>query len=162
MKSIQTSIQSKLMRVILITSAVVLLLSFTSFFIYEYISYRQITKRQLSMFSRIIARNSTAALAFDNSEDAMEILSALKVEPSVSAACIFDSEGKVFAFYPITLSMNSFPTLSGRSDYHFDSGFLEGFETIKENDKVLGTLFIRKDISECMIGFSGMELLEVG
>jgi hypothetical protein len=68
------------MRVIMVTSSIVLLLTFTSYFIYELILYRQITERQLLILTEIMANNSTAALAFDSPEEADEILSALKAE----------------------------------------------------------------------------------
>jgi hypothetical protein len=72
MEQKSASIQQKLMRVILLTSGVVLLMTCAAFFAYEFITYRDITKRELSTLGQIVATNSTAALAFDSKEDATE------------------------------------------------------------------------------------------
>ncbi|HEU4633925.1 MAG TPA: hypothetical protein VFS22_08075, partial [Flavisolibacter sp.] len=69
-----TPIQRKLLRVIMLVSGSVLLLTSAAFFIYEYITYRDITRRELQTLGQITASNSTAALAFDSREDATEIL----------------------------------------------------------------------------------------
>jgi len=47
----------------------------------------------------MIGSNSTAALAFHDAGSAREILSALQAKPHVTIACIYDSDGKVFAKY---------------------------------------------------------------
>ena len=73
-------IRRKLMAMILLTSGVVLLLTCTAFFAYEFLTFRQATVRQLSTLGEIIAANSTAALAFDNPDDAQEILAALQID----------------------------------------------------------------------------------
>ncbi|MGH8642924.1 MAG: hypothetical protein ACREX4_00115, partial [Gammaproteobacteria bacterium] len=57
-----TPIQRKLMAIILLTSGAVLLLTCTSFFVYDLLTFRQSTVRQLSTLGEIIAGNSTAAL----------------------------------------------------------------------------------------------------
>lgn len=43
------------------------------------------------------ARNSTAALAFDDAQDAAETLMALSVEPKIVVAALYDRAGSVFA-----------------------------------------------------------------
>ncbi|HEY9489488.1 MAG TPA: hypothetical protein VIQ51_14195, partial [Chryseosolibacter sp.] len=65
-------IQKKLMRVFLLTSCAVLLLTSTTYFAYEYFTFRHTTVRQLSTLGKVIASNSTAALAFYNRDDAKE------------------------------------------------------------------------------------------
>ena len=72
-------IQRKLMMVVLLTSGTVSLLTCTAFFAYEFLTFRQTTVRQLSILGDVIASNSTAALAFDNHDDAVEVLGAFKV-----------------------------------------------------------------------------------
>src|SRR3954464_4166712 len=104
-----TPIQIKLRRVILRTSAAVLLLTCSTYFVYEFVTFRQTSVRELSILGKIIAANSTAALAFDASEDASEILSALKAEPHIVSAALYDKNGELFSLYPTTLSRSSFP-----------------------------------------------------
>src|SRR5688572_6848945 len=93
-------IQRKLMRVILLTSIAVLFLTCSSFFAYEFVTFRQTSVRELSTLGQIIAANSTAALAFDDTEAANEILSAIKAEPHIVEACLYDADGNLFSKYP--------------------------------------------------------------
>src|ERR1700722_7539391 len=90
----------KLTLSILLTSVVVMLLMSTAFSAYEYLALRQATVRQMSTLGEVIAANSTAALAFDNHDDARETLSALRGERHIVAACLYDRNGKLFARYP--------------------------------------------------------------
>ena len=66
------------MTIILLTSGAVLLLTCAAFLAYEFLTFRQTTVRELSTLGKIIAANSTAALAFQNQDDARELLAALK------------------------------------------------------------------------------------
>src|SRR5690348_4882309 len=94
-----TPIQRKLMRVIMLVCGTVLILTCTAFFVYEYVTYRDITKRQLQTLGQITASNLTAALAFDSKEDANDILQTLKLQRHIVDAVVFDKGGKLFAIY---------------------------------------------------------------
>ena len=63
------------MTILLLTSGAVLLLTGASFFAYEFLTFRQASLRQLSIQGEIIAANSTAALAFENVDDATSTVS---------------------------------------------------------------------------------------
>src|ERR1700741_280142 len=104
-----TPIQKKLMSAMLLTSGAVLLLTCTALFVYDLYSFRQASASQLSMLGRIIATNSTAALAFDDSESATEILSAVKADPHIVSACLYDEAGDLFAYYPLELQRGALP-----------------------------------------------------
>src|SRR5438093_13674262 len=104
-----TPIQRKLMTILLLTSGTVLLLTCAAFFAYEFLTFRRATVRELSTLGEIIAANSTAALAFDNQADANEILSALKAQRHIVAACLYDKAGGVLATYPDNLPDDHVP-----------------------------------------------------
>lgn len=146
MKLRDTPIQLKLIRIILLTTGAVLLLTCTSYFTYELITFKRSTKSHLSTLGRIIANNSTAALAFDSREEAYEILSALKAEKHVVAACLYDKEGRIFAAYPASIDTSILPSSPGREVYLFSSTFLEGFEPVVQADNRLGTLYLKSDM----------------
>ena len=57
---------------VLLTSGAVLLLTTASLFAYEFLTFRQASRQQLDTLGKAIAANSTAALAFDNRDDAEE------------------------------------------------------------------------------------------
>src|SRR5881396_1644302 len=92
-------IRRKLMTIILLTSGAVLLLTCAAFFAYELWTFPRTAVRNLTTLGEIIAANSTAALAFENQDDASEILAALKAEQHIVSACLYDKEGNLFAKY---------------------------------------------------------------
>src|SRR5436309_13536997 len=96
-------IRRKLTEITLLTTVAALLLTRSVFFSYEFLTFRQATLRQLSTVGEVIAANSTAALAFENEDDARDILAALKAEQHVTAAALYNKTGKLFAKYPASV-----------------------------------------------------------
>jgi len=143
-------IRRKLMTIILATSGAVLLLTGTSFFVYGFVTFRQATLVQLSTLGQIIAANSTAALAFDNQDDAKEILAALQAEGHITAAAIYDKTGKMFATYPPGIGAGELPPSAQKTGYSFDQLSLVGFQSVTNNGRFLGTLYIRLETGEIM------------
>jgi uncharacterized membrane protein affecting hemolysin expression len=94
------SIRNQLVRMGLLTSGAVLLLTVAALFAYETFTFRQTLREQLDILSKAIATNSTAALAFSNREDAEEVLQAFAADPHIVAAALYDRDGALFAFYP--------------------------------------------------------------
>lgn len=130
------------------TCGIVLLLTCAASFTYEFLTYRNISRQSLSTLGKIIAANSTAALAFHDKEAADEILSALAAQKHLANACLFDENGKLFAVYPKTLSPQAYPRFSNKNSYFFKDGFIEGFEPVQEGNKQLGVLFLRSSMDE--------------
>lgn len=141
-----TPIRRRLMTIILVTSTAALLFTCAAFFAYEYFSFRQSALRNIQTLGRIIASNSTAALAFSSPDDAREILAALRSEEHIVAAGLYDADGALFATFPETLSAQAFPSAPGDSGYQFTQGHLEGFEPVVQGlDWTVGTLYLRSD-----------------
>jgi signal transduction histidine kinase/DNA-binding response OmpR family regulator/HAMP domain-containing protein len=140
-------IRRKLTAMFLLISGLVLLLTSAAFMGYEYLSFRQTIQNNLSTLGRIIAANSTASLAFDNRADAREILSALKAEPHVVAAALYDKEGHRFASYPDDSAGEALPAAPGPDGYRFQPGHLIGFQAVaEESNQRLGTLYLDSDL----------------
>ncbi|RAV98233.1 ATP-binding protein [Pseudochryseolinea flava] len=141
-----TPIKQKLMIVILLVSGAVSLLTSAAYFTYEVITFRQTTIRQLTLLGQIIAANSTAALAFDSREDATETLLALRADPNIVAAALYDVQGNLFASYPTNLPDSTFHPEEKRKGYYFENKFLFGFEHVVQGKKTLGTLYMKADM----------------
>ena len=139
-------IQKKLMRIMFLISGVVLLVTCLTFFIYEFYAFRKTTEEKLSTIGKIIAANSTAALAFDDPDAAKEILTALRTEPHIVAASLYDRNGKLFAQYPLGLAANVFPAKPETQGYHFANFNLEGFQPVVQDSRQLGTLYLKSDL----------------
>lgn len=140
-------IRRKLTAMLLLISGLVLLLTSAAFSAYQLLSLRQTTTTSLSTLGRIIAANSTASLAFANEADASEILSALRAEPHVVAAALYDRDGHLFARYPAYLSSLALPAAPTRDGYRFEHGHLIGFQPVAEAaNQRLGTLYLDSDL----------------
>jgi PAS domain S-box-containing protein len=135
------------MTMVLLTSGVVLLLTCAAFLAYEFLTYRQAAVQQLSTVGKIIAANSTAALAFDNPNDAQETLAALIAEPHIVAAMLYDGRGRPFARYPDHLSPGMVPATPAEDGYRFGGGRLIGVEPVVQSGNTrLGTLYLEADM----------------
>jgi len=142
-------LRRRLMSMVLLTSGVVLLVSTCASLAYEYLTYRQSALRHLATVGEVIANNSTAALAFDNVDDAKSILAGLRAEPHIGAGALYDRQGRLFATYP--LLAEGIPAATGvsgppeRYHYRFEGGQLVGFQPVIENGRFLGLLYLRSD-----------------
>jgi hypothetical protein len=140
-------IRRKLTAMFLLISGLVLLLTSATFIGYQHLSFRQNTRTSLSTLGRIIAANSTASLAFANEADAGEILSALRAEPHVVVAALYDRSGRLFARYPADLAEDAVPAALGSDGYRFEHGHLVGFQPVAEaTNQRLGTLYLNSDL----------------
>ena len=142
-----TPIRRQLMTIILLTSGTVLLFTCAVLFTYQYFTFRQATVRSFTTLGEAVATNSTAALAFENIDDAKSVLAALKAEPQIVAAALYDKKGILFAKYPNTLQDNALPPAVGADGYRFQGSQLIAYQPVAEReDKRLGTLYLRSDM----------------
>src|SRR5213592_1235095 len=139
-------IKRKLTAILLLISGLVLVLTSAAFVTYEIVTFRQTIRSQLATRSRILAANSTAALAFANEADAREILGALKYDPHMVAAALYDRNGRILATYPAAPSADLIPAAPQPDGYRFEGGHLVGFTPVAQGENQrLGTLYIASD-----------------
>lgn len=144
------SIHRKLGVAMLLTTTVALVLACTIFLIVEFRSYRTGIQHTVATLARLTADNSTAAVAFNDQASALQILEALRAEPQVVLAAIYDHDGQLFAGYRSSPA-ESFPVNvpSGRSQIDFsESGYVVGMHPVVENGRRLGTLYLRASMAE--------------
>lgn len=141
------TVQRKLMRALLSTSLAVLAVTCSVFITYEYVTFRKSLVRGLATRGEIIAANSTAALAFQNEADAQGVLSALRVDPHMVGACLYDREGRVFARYPAQTPLTSFPAAAQLEGSRFEGGHVLVFLPVVQGDRRLGTVYLKSDLS---------------
>ncbi|MEO5905748.1 MAG: CHASE sensor domain-containing protein, partial [Saprospiraceae bacterium] len=141
-----TPIQRKLMSIILLTSAVVLSLMCIAYILVATTAYKDILKSNIATLGDVMAANSTAALAFEDQEDAEEVLSALKAEENVIMAAIYKTDSLIFATYPPDTSIAVFPKMQDRNLYWFEGNSLYGFQRITQRGENLGVLYIKTDL----------------
>ena len=142
------AIKYKLISIIMLTCIVALMLAGIVFIIYERIHIRRDMVENLSTQAAIVADNCKAALAFDDAEDAQETLKALRAEPSIVFACIYNKSSEVFAQYhregtDIKVPLSE-PQASG---YRFDNNFLAVFQSIILDGQTIGTVSVWSDLN---------------
>ena len=93
------TLRQKLTALTMVCSILALATTAVALGAYEWFFYRKTLVSHLTTLSSLTARNSSAALAFANSEDAMRVLSALAAEPVVTGAALYDTSGNPFALY---------------------------------------------------------------
>jgi signal transduction histidine kinase/HAMP domain-containing protein len=140
-------IRRKLMVMLLVTSGAVLAVTCAAFIVYQYHEYRAAARHTVQTLGEVIARNSTAAVAFDNAADETEVLAALHAEARVTAAAVYDARGTLFAHYPQDAPAGSFPPRPKRDGLRFDAGLLIDYQPIRQGGNArLGTLYLRWDL----------------
>jgi len=148
MSAHSSPIRRQLIGMVLLTTGAVVLLTTAALFAYDFVSFRQSSRQQLDTLGRAIAANATAALAFDNSDDAESVLAAFEADRHIAAAALYDANGKLFAVYPKGTPESALPAHPHEHDftYRFEASFLSGFLPVTESGRRLGTLFVRSDI----------------
>ncbi|MEE9605529.1 MAG: ATP-binding protein [Candidatus Scalindua sp.] len=141
------SIKKKLVIIIMLVSSVGLLLAGGSFIIYEWFSLRKHMINDLNADSKMIADNCIGSLSFDDPQDAEEVLGSLQYNHPIEYACVYRSDGALFASYKredINTVLSSEPQQDG---YRFENGRLIMFKQITLNNKLIGTLYLQSDLS---------------
>src|SRR5437870_5745488 len=138
-------IKRKLTAILLLISGLVLVLTSAAFVTYQVVTFRRTIQSHLATRSRVLAANSTAALAFANEADATEILAALQYDPHMVAAALYNQDGRVLATYSVAATADLIPAAPQPDGYRFEGGRLVGFTPVAQGGKRLGTLYIASD-----------------
>jgi len=103
--------------------------------------------RNLSILADVLGQNSAAALAFQDTDTARHVLEALRVESSITAACVYTDEGKPFATYVRKGRNSGFvpPPAQGPAT-SFTADRLILFRTIVLAGDRIGTIYIESDL----------------
>jgi len=152
------SIRRKLMLSIFLTSMVAMLLMRGTLLVMEFSDFKKTTMRQLTMMGEVIATNSSAALDFDNADDARQILRAVQADSHITMAALYDRSGKLFATYPADLSPAALPASPGEDGYRFESWQLAGFQPVVMGGKRLGTLYLKYEANTVMASWLSLSL----
>jgi hypothetical protein len=140
------SLGRTIMRTIFLCCGAVLVITTMAFFAYDLYSFRQQSIQQLRTLGEAIASNSTAALAFENTQDAEIVLSALRADPSVTAAVLYDADQNLFAVFPADLDRELLPIPLRETAYQFQGLRAVGFQPVVERSRRLGTLYVESDL----------------
>jgi signal transduction histidine kinase/DNA-binding response OmpR family regulator/uncharacterized membrane protein affecting hemolysin expression len=143
-------IRQKLALLVISSTVMALLLACMGFAIFERARFREDAVTELTTLSDMLGANSAASLAFNDQQTAQEMLSALRAEPHVLGAWLYDDQGNVFTEYhrshpPSNIQM---PPRHGQG-HEFDAQSLVLYRNVFLNGDRTGSIAIVSDL----IGF---------
>jgi len=139
------SIKRKLTAIIMIASTVALLVVSAGFVAYELVTFRKTMVGDLSTLGEVIGDRCTADLIYNTPDDANDTLHALHIEKHITAAALYDKEGKLFATYP-TNAPGLFPNHPERDGARFLPDRLVISRAIYDAGGFAGTIYLQSDL----------------
>lgn len=140
------SLRGKVMIVVLTTTTLALLLSAAALLFYEVRAYKHSRQADLQTQADIVAQATAAALSFKDARAASENLHMLRLRPQITAAAVYLAKGELFASYVRPpQSVNDIPLEAREAGFIVSGDKLELFHPIRQNEEVLGMLYLRTD-----------------
>ncbi len=91
---------AKQMTWVVVAASTLALCTFTSaFLLFDNVRCRSELQSHLSTLADVVGQNSRTALSFSDRPAATEVLRALRAEPAVVGACLYELSGRLFAHY---------------------------------------------------------------
>ena len=168
------SIKSKLTAIMVLTSTTLVLLATLAITTSELFTFRRTMIEELSALADIIGASSSAALTFNDSQSAQEILSALSAKERIISATIYSKDGVMLAQHigshatSIIRAPTSFPgegdkhhaapTTSLNESFHIESllttktdilaDHIDVARPVVMDGEILGIVLIQSDIED--------------
>jgi signal transduction histidine kinase/CheY-like chemotaxis protein len=148
MRLLAPSLKGKLIGVILLSSVAASLITYAALLAFEFHTFQQDTRRNLGAMAGIIASNSSAALIYDDKPLAQENLAALRAEPAIAAAALYDQHGGLYATYPAHLDPGAVPAAPGAFGFMIGQRQLRLFYPVNQGNRRAGTLYLASNLDE--------------
>jgi len=139
-------IQQKLTLVIMLTCGPVLLLACALLGGYQIYKFRETLVSNSTVLADLLAKNTQAALTFQDESAAQQTLQALQADSDVTLACLYDAKGTQFAIYSRDVNHPLFPDHPGADGHHFESSSLVVFRPVTLNGRRIGTIYVQTSL----------------
>jgi len=137
------TIKMKLVIIITFTSIIAVVAGLATYLAFDMVNVKNEVKKNATLNATLVGQYSVVPLLFDYKDEAKDVLSKLNAMPSVLDACIYRTNGEIFATYhKIADAPFSFPK-SGFNKTGFTNNFLHVFSPITYKDKNYGVLYLR-------------------
>jgi PAS domain S-box-containing protein len=125
-------------------------LACAAFTVHDVRMIREAKVRQVTALAHILGSNATTAFEFEDPTTSEEILSSLRLQPSIEVAALFDMDGGLLASYPPQPFVDpDFENCPAEMDATFtDSGFLVIATDIHKDGDQVGTIYLRSNLKE--------------
>jgi signal transduction histidine kinase len=141
-------VRRKVIIIIMLVTGGALLLAGAALILSDLWRFRADMKRDLGTLAEIIAGNSTAAVEFQDHDDAHETLAALAAKPAIVVAAIYTGTGNLLAAYRRQGSRDLLPARPGPDGAVFGAVSLSLFSPILRDGRRIGTVYLESDLRE--------------
>src|SRR5436305_14159083 len=144
------SIRSKLMTGFMLTSLAALLLTVGALTWYDRATFRDEVLRDVDTLAGILGENASQSVAFNDRQQAQAMLAALRAQPQITGAAIYDSKGALFATYARAKHGDNAGPVP-RDGAWIDAQHIGVARPILLNGARVGTVAVRSDLSELAV-----------
>lgn len=148
-RMVQEKLRGGLGRTIAVTAAAVLLLLGLAMAVFNENAYKDQKAREIGVQAQIISASVAPALMFYNSANAQEYLNALRANPAISAAAVYDAQGVRVAAFNRTGEAPAPASVTAGAP-HFEGRFIVAATPVSRDGEVLGAVFLRTDAESAM------------
>ncbi|HWP84729.1 MAG TPA: histidine kinase dimerization/phospho-acceptor domain-containing protein, partial [Terriglobia bacterium] len=144
-------IRRKLTWIMMATSGAALLAATIAFVVYNNIQSRNALLRNVTTLAEVIGKNTTAALAFGDTEAAREILGGLAGQQNIISATLYSANGASLAEFRRAEAPLGIPPLPQRRDQvslRFTGEVLAAYHPIVLEGETVGGLYLVSDLTE--------------
>jgi PAS domain S-box-containing protein len=138
------SVRGKLMRVVLVTTAIAVAVAGIAMLTHDLTAYRQSWAVDLSNEAAILALSTAPALAFDDHVVAERNLSALRARPRVKVAAIYSQDGNLYASY-VRENESAPPRVPPITGVRVRGQRIEVAQPVVRSGESLGTIYLRAE-----------------
>jgi signal transduction histidine kinase/CheY-like chemotaxis protein len=140
-----SSLQTKLIRVVLLTTLVSVVVALAAMIAYDLRAYHQSWVGDMASQAELIGQATAPALAFDDAKVARDNLAVLRSRPQVRAAAVYDERGRLFAVYPATAASASFPLRPEVPGVRIEERALVVHTAVTDKGETLGAVYLQAD-----------------
>lgn len=158
MSAFKSSLQRKLLAVMLLTTLAALIVALGAMIIHDLRAYHRTWVNDMTAQAELLARTTAPALTFDDKKVAQENLSILRYQPKVRAAAIFSPDGSLFATHAANGEKPIFPKLPSEDGVEVSKTSLVIFKNIMDGNDVIGTVYLKADyeLFDRVVNYSGI------
>src|SRR4051812_23017161 len=141
-------VQTKIVAATMLAVVAALVLAGTTLYLSEVREFHKTVEHYLATLAKVIGGTTAAAISFSDKTAATETLTALRSEPQILAASIYDRNGALFATFNRTGFQAQIPPLPGADGYAQVRDRLAYFGAIDDERerRRIGTIYLEADL----------------
>jgi PAS domain S-box-containing protein len=155
-------IRRKLTAITMLTSITALVLTATAFAVYDVVSHRANLVANVTAKAATLAQLSAPALTAEDPAAARQVLAALRADPHIEEAALYDLQGRLVAQYPAQATAGALPSAPSAPGTRFEAGGVTCFVPVSSGPTALGSLYLKSDRGGVYVrlrSFTGLALL---